>query len=33
VRITLFLKGNLPPLANREASSRRTEGREDTRNL
>lgn len=32
VRMTLFLKGNLPPLANREVRSRRTEGREDTRN-
>lgn len=33
VRMTLFLKGNLPPLANLEVSSRRTEGREDTRIL
>ena len=33
VRKTLFLKGNLPPLAIREAQSRRTEGRENTRNL
>ena len=33
VRMTLFLNGNLPPLASREVQSRRTEGREDTRNL
>ena len=33
VRITLFLKGNCAPLAWPEGRSRRTEGREDTRNL
>ena len=33
VRMTLFLKGNLPPLATLEVPTLRTEGREDTRNL